>query len=64
MENATLTPRKVLIRFRYTVLADGAREECPLAVTSRCCAGGTYCPDANVMRAEMPAFLVRAFRLP
>ncbi len=28
------------------------------------CGGGNYCPDANVTRAEMAVFLVRAFSLP
>ncbi len=28
------------------------------------CGGGNYCPDANVTRAEMAVFLVRAFGLP
>ncbi|HNJ13744.1 MAG TPA: S-layer homology domain-containing protein [Anaerolineales bacterium] len=28
------------------------------------CGGGNYCPDANVTRAEMAVFLVRAFNLP
>ncbi|HMV96389.1 MAG TPA: S-layer homology domain-containing protein, partial [Anaerolineales bacterium] len=28
------------------------------------CGGGNYCPNANVTRAEMAVFLVRAFNLP
>ncbi len=28
------------------------------------CGGGNYCPNANVTRAEMAVFLVRAFHLP
>jgi hypothetical protein len=28
------------------------------------CGGGNYCPDSPVTRAQMAAFLVRAFSLP
>jgi hypothetical protein len=28
------------------------------------CGGGNYCPDANVTRAQMAVFLVKAFNLP
>jgi hypothetical protein len=43
--------------------ADWIEQLAAEGVTSGC-GGGNYCPDANVTRAEMAVFLVRAFNLP